>query len=83
MLTIMGRKRRKVIKIFKKTLPKILSCPRCGNISLILDRSSEDTATIKCGVCKLNVQYPAPKRRETIDIYNEFVDKVHRGEIQI
>jgi transcription elongation factor Elf1 len=77
----MGRKRRKVIKVFKKTLPKILACPICGNISLVVDRISEDNVKIKCGTCKLSYEYPASKHKENIDIYNEFVDKINRNEI--
>ena len=77
----MGRKRRKVIKVFKKTLPKILACPVCGNISLIVDRVSDESVKIKCGTCKLSYEYSASKHKENIDIYNEFVDKINRDEI--
>jgi transcription elongation factor Elf1 len=77
----MGRKRRKVIKVFKKTLPKILACPVCGNISLVVNRKSEDKVVIKCGTCKLSYEYHASKNKENIDIYNEFVDKINRNEI--
>jgi transcription elongation factor Elf1 len=79
----MGRKRRKVVKVFKKTLPKILSCPVCGNISLVVDRVSDDIAKIKCGTCKLSYEYPAAKTKESIDVYNEFVDKINRGDIKL
>lgn len=79
----MGRKRRKVIKIFKKTLPKILACPICGNISLVVDRVSDEKVKIKCGTCKLLYEYNVSKNKEKIDIYNEFVDKVNRGEITL
>jgi len=79
----MGRKKRKVIKIFKKTLPKILACPICGNISLVVNRVSDENVKIKCGTCKLSYEYHASKNKENIDIYNEFVDKVNRGEITL
>ncbi|MEM0052884.1 MAG: hypothetical protein QXL89_01635 [Nitrososphaeria archaeon] len=79
----MGRRKRKVIKVFKRKLPKILACPKCGNISLIVDRVSDDLVNIKCGTCHLFYPYSAPKEKEYIDTYNEFVDKINRGEIQI
>ncbi len=83
MLVNMGRKRRKVIKIFKRTLPKILACPRCGSISLVVERASEEKVKIKCGTCKLLYEYPVTKKKEDIDVYNEFVDMFNRGEIKV
>ncbi|MGQ9781663.1 MAG: hypothetical protein ACUVQ8_05340 [Nitrososphaeria archaeon] len=79
----MGRKRRKVVKVFKKTLPKILACPVCGNISLVVDRVSDEAVKIKCGTCKLSYDYAAHKNKESIDVYNEFVDKINREEIKL
>ncbi len=79
----MGRRKRRVIKVFKRKLPKILACPRCGNISLIVDRVTDDLVNIKCGTCHLLYSYPASKEKEYIDTYNEFIDKINRGEIKI
>jgi transcription elongation factor Elf1 len=79
----MGRRKRRVVKVFRRKLPRILTCPRCGNISLIVERVSDDLVNIKCGTCHLLYPYPAPKEKEYIDTYNEFIDKVNSGEIKI
>ncbi|MGC8569002.1 MAG: hypothetical protein ACP5LW_03240 [Nitrososphaeria archaeon] len=75
----MTRKKRRVIKPVKRTLPKILRCPRCGAIAVRVMRQS-DRWVVVCGSCGLRYETPlSPK--EYIDIYNEFVDAFNAGKI--
>lgn len=49
----MGRRRRKVIRIPKKRLPKIWGCPKCGmtkSIRIIISET-KTTAKVTCGKC--------------------------------
>lgn len=79
----MGRRRRRVIRVVKRTLPKVFSCPRCGMISIKVKVKSGGLATIACGSCGLNLQYNLTSKKEPIDIYNEFVDNYLAGRISV
>jgi transcription elongation factor Elf1 len=83
----MGRRRRKVIRVNKRSLPKVFSCPKCGVVAVRItsheDEASHDFITVvACG--NANCRSPAaPLRREfrsatpkpAIDVYNTFVDE--------
>ncbi|MFP3132713.1 MAG: hypothetical protein RXO71_00650 [Nitrososphaeria archaeon] len=75
----MTRKKRRVIKPFKKVLPKILRCPRCGAISVIVKKQDDKWVAV-CGNCGLRYEKPVTSQ-EYIDIYNEFVDAFNAGKI--
>ena len=85
----MARKRRKIIKLTRK-LPKVYQCPGCGTQSVRITRDplkAEDQPkhipgqairklfdiNIHCGNCNIGNDYPA-SFKESIDIYNSFVD---------
>ena len=83
----MGRKRKKIIRITKK-LPKVYNCPSCGRVSIRINRTiiKEDNPIIepgkmnkklydievRCGDCRVEKTYQ--NRKDSIDIYNDFVD---------
>ncbi|MCP8317058.1 MAG: hypothetical protein H3Z52_10970 [archaeon] len=77
----MGRRRRRVIKIVKRTLPKVYACPQCGVVSIKVSLKEENLAKIVCGSCGLKHEYPLEVRKDPIDIYNEFVDKFMSGRL--
>jgi transcription elongation factor Elf1 len=71
----MGRRRRRIIRVTKKKLPRVFSCPQCGMVSVRVLINPGKDSKIMCGSCglsweKLNIT----KMTEAIDIYNEFVD---------
>lgn len=74
-----GRKRKKVVKRMRKTIPKIFTCPNCGEktLSVSINRQ-EGKATIRCGRCNIIedsilVSYV----EEPVDAYGKFVDKYY------
>jgi len=79
MIQMGGRKRKKVIKRMRKTIPKIFACPNCGEktLSIVINRE-EGKAVIKCGRCNIVegdilVSYV----EEPVDAYGKFVDKYY------
>jgi len=68
----MGRRRRRVIHVVKKTLPKVFTCPNCGMVAVRL-QPKETTTIISCGSCGTSQEITSGGK-EPIDIYNEFVD---------
>ncbi|MEM4312162.1 MAG: hypothetical protein QXX95_07220 [Nitrososphaerales archaeon] len=76
----MGRRKRRVIRIVKKTLPKIMLCPKCGVKAVRVLSPKEKKATefklkVVCGNCNLNKEYIFNRKVEYIDVYNRFVDE--------
>jgi transcription elongation factor Elf1 len=72
----MGRRRRRVLHVVKKTLPKVFTCPNCGMVSVRL-QAKQDTTIISCGSCGRSKEV-SNQGKEPIDIYNEFVDSFNQ-----
>jgi transcription elongation factor Elf1 len=77
----MGRRRRKVLRVNKRSLPKVFACPRCGVVAVRTtshqDETSQDYITVvACGNnnCKLRREFRFPTDKPDIDVYNTFVD---------
>jgi len=71
----MGRRRRKVVKIPKKRLPKIFLCPRCGKESVrVIITKGQEIATVQCGSCGLKGDVPMLPTQQPIDVYCKFAD---------
>jgi len=73
----LGRRRRKVIRIPKKKLPKVFDCLKCGQKAIRVEIiRSEQRAILRCGNCKFKTELPVLKQAYgEIDIYNQFVDQ--------
>ncbi len=74
----MGRKRRKVVKIPRKKIPRFFTCPKCGeeSVRIILDRENS-RALVKCGnvECNLEDEVSMSRAEEAVDAYCKFSDK--------
>jgi len=73
-----GRKRKKVVKRMRKSIPKIFACPNCGEKTLGISINREDgVATIKCGRCTIEDNVKVSRVEEPVDAYGKFVDKYY------
>lgn len=74
----MGRRRRKVVRVPKKRLPKIFLCPKCGKEAIrVTIIAEEQKGMIKCGSCGLTSDFPIPIGYKDIDVYCKFIDQYY------
>ncbi|MGA3110820.1 MAG: hypothetical protein ABSE15_02150 [Candidatus Bathyarchaeia archaeon] len=75
----MGRRRKKVVHIPKKRLPKFFSCPRCGKETVKVEISREEGghAVAQCSGCGLKEEFPIKQAQGEVDVYCMLTDKVY------
>lgn len=76
------RRRRKVVKVVKKKLPKYFVCPRCGAHAVkVVMGEIGSVAKVQCSQCGLvgEIQITGPSH--PIDIYCKFSDLFYSGQI--
>src|SRR5213593_1006323 len=74
----MGRRRRRVVRIVKKKLPTVFTCPRCGEeaVRVTIDKQTGH-ATVMCALCQLKDEFPAHPAAQMIDVYSYFADRFY------
>ena len=74
----MGRRRRRVVRIVKKKLPTVFTCPRCGEeaVRVTIDKQTGH-ATVLCALCQLKDEFPAHPAAQMIDVYSYFTDRFY------
>ena len=72
----MGRRKRKQPTYRRvKRLPKIFTCPECGEKSVkVKDLKEAAFATVKCGNCGLSKQVLVNSISEPVDAFGDFID---------
>ena len=74
----MGRRRRKIVKLLKKKLPKIFQCPACGEESINFKIiTSSNLAEVKCSKCGIVENISISLSDEPVDVYCKFADKLY------
>jgi len=74
----MGRRRRRVVHIPKKHLPKFFSCPRCGKETVRVEIfRDERRAVVGCGSCGAREQFEIKPAQSDVDVYCMFTDRVY------
>jgi transcription elongation factor Elf1 len=74
----MGRRRRKVVHIPKKHLPKFFSCPKCGKETVrVAIFKEEGRAVVGCSSCGIQEEFPIKPAQGEVDVYCMFTDKVY------
>lgn len=74
----MGRRRRRVIKVVKKKLPTVFTCPSCSQDAVKVSTSkATGRARIKCASCGLKEEIDVPPSFDMVDIYCSFTDRYY------
>jgi len=74
----LGRRRRRIIKVVKRKLPTVFSCPSCGEeaIKVVMSRSKSQ-ALIQCAACGLKQETDISPADQMVDVYCRFTDKFY------
>jgi transcription elongation factor Elf1 len=71
----LGRRRRRVIKVVKKKLPSVFTCPQCGEESVRVKLpQGSGRAIVQCGSCGVKREFEATPSSQIVDIYCMFTD---------
>jgi len=74
----LGRRRRRIIKVVKKKLPKVFACPSCGEetVRVSVNRGSGH-AVVQCVSCGLKEEFDSPPSMQPVDAYCRFTDRFY------
>ena len=74
----MGRRRRRVIRVVKKTLPPVFTCPVCNeNAMKVTLPKGAGMAAIHCASCGVKDEFDVARGAQMVDVYCKFTDKYY------
>jgi transcription elongation factor Elf1 len=75
----LGRRRKKVVHIPKKRLPKFFSCPICGKETVRVEifREEGGRAVAQCSSCGLKEEFQVRPAQAEVDVYCMLTDRVY------
>ena len=74
----MGRRRRRVVRVPRRNLPKSFSCPRCGKKAITVEiQRAEGKAIVSCGSCEVKEHFTIKPAHGPVDVYCMFSDKTY------
>jgi transcription elongation factor Elf1 len=74
----LGRRRRRVVKVVKKKLPSVFTCPQCGEEAIRVKLpQGAGPATVQCGSCGLKQEFEATPSSQLVDVYCMFTDSFY------
>jgi transcription elongation factor Elf1 len=77
----LGRRRKKAVRILRRTLPELYLCPRCGkNTVKSTVYRKQRRAVVICSNCGLKQGFECTPNMAEVDAYCAFVDAYYSGE---
>jgi len=74
----MGRRRKKVVRIPKKRLPKFFSCPTCGKETVTVEIFKEQSRAVAgCSSCGIQGEFQVKPAQGEVDVYCMLTDSVY------
>jgi transcription elongation factor Elf1 len=74
----MGRRRKQVVKVVRRTLPELYLCPKCGkNTVKATINKKKSRAAVICSSCGLKSSFGAKSSMIPVDAYCSFVDQYY------
>jgi len=75
---VMGRRRKKTVRIPKKRLPKFFSCPKCGKETVRVEIFREEgSALAGCSSCGFREKFQIKPAQSEVDVYCMLTDRVY------
>lgn len=74
----MGRRRRRVIRIVKKKLPTVFTCPVCNEDAMkVRLPKGAGVAIVQCAACGAKDEFDVRPGTQMVDVYCKFTDKFY------
>ncbi|MEM1570032.1 MAG: hypothetical protein QXM89_01730 [Candidatus Bathyarchaeia archaeon] len=74
------RRRRKVLRTFRRIIPKVFTCPICGRRTITVRIIREtNIAHVACGSCKISGDVALSEGMTAVDAYCTWYDEVVSG----
>jgi transcription elongation factor Elf1 len=77
-VAVLGRRRKKTVRIPRKRLPNIFSCPKCGKETVRVEISREEgSAVAGCSSCGFKEKFQIKPAQSEVDVYCMLTDRVY------